>query len=228
MLLTTARPTNRESMATSVSARVYVTNALLAACLLTGPPDAVAAAVLRSADIRISVTSPTSCEVTMAMTVEGGSEIDHRVEAFDGAGFDLMTIRDARQIRDPRAIGRTRSLVLRLDRPTYEFRYGVRQPEGRAYRCPLWLPAVPTDGQSRAVRLQIELPPATTPGSSFPAFTWSGTRGSTTLGHVPAFVRVAYGSQGEESGWDVGRVMDVAAIAVFVVASAWWVWRRRS
>jgi hypothetical protein len=147
-------------MTTRATSRVLSAGALLAGCLLTRPSDAVAAAVLRSADIRIVVTSPTSCEVTMALTIDGASEIDHRIEVFEGGRVDLIALRDARQERDASLIGRTQSLVLRQDRPAYELRYRVEQPASRASRCPLWVPAVPTDGLSRDVSLQVELPPS--------------------------------------------------------------------
>jgi hypothetical protein len=144
----------------SIHVRRFLSGAVLTACLLARPSDMVAAAVLRSADIRIVVTSPTSCEVTMALTIDGASEIDHRIEAFEGGRVELIALRDARQQRDASLIGRTRSLVLRQEQPAYELRYRVQQPAARASRCPLWVPAVPTDGLSRDVSLQVELPPS--------------------------------------------------------------------
>ncbi len=221
-------------MTTRVASCLRLIGVLVAASVLARPSDSFAGPVLRAADIRITVTSPTSCEVTLGLTVDAGNpeglpsqEIDHRVEAFDGSRVDLMAMRGAQQVGDPSLIGRTRSLVLRPDQSAYEFRYRAQQPEGRAYRCPIWLPAVPTDGQSRAVRLQVELPPATSSDSSMPAFSWVGGRGSTTLGHVPAFVHVSFGPENEGRGWDIAGVMDAVAVAVFLAASAIWAWRRR-
>lgn len=217
-------------------ARAIVVAASAAAWALSEPSPAIAAPLLRSADIRLIVTSPTSCEVTMALTLEGATEVDHRIEAFEEArsaggadgvnGVELLALAHAQQIAR-RAIGRTYSLVLRPEQPSYELRYRVRQPESRRDRCPIWLPAVPTDGQPRSVRLQIALPSQAVPGTSLPTFAWTGSHGSTMLGHVPAFVLVRYGSAGESRGWDVAQAMDATAIAVFAGGSLVWAWRRR-
>ena len=214
----------------------------LTACIVTPTPGA-AAPVLRSADVRITITSPTTCLVSMMLTVEGASEIDHRLDASTAAsgvpfsppnGFgghasvvELLVVLGAQRVGALRTIGRTQSLVLRPDNLSYEFSYRALQPADRLHRCPIWLPAVPTDGQARAVRLQVDLPPAAFHGSSMPAFSWTGGHGSTTLGSLPAFVHVSYGSDGESPGWSIGQVMDAAAVAVFAGASAIWVWRRR-
>ena len=50
--------------------------------VLSSFSSASAAPVLREADVDIVVTSPTACEVTIALTVDGALEIDHRVEMF--------------------------------------------------------------------------------------------------------------------------------------------------
>jgi hypothetical protein len=200
---------------------------LTAACVLSAYAAAIAAPVLRSADLQITVTSPTSCDVAMALAVEGVSEIEHRIEAFEGSHIELIGIRGARQVGDVRAIGRTQSLVLRPDQAAYGFHYRVVQPAPRLHRCPIWLPTVPTEGRSRPVRLQIDLPPATVAGSSMPAFTWTGVHGAATLGHLPAFVRVPYTRAGEARHWGIGPVMDALAIAAFAAATAVWTWRVR-
>jgi hypothetical protein len=204
-----------------------MTGALVVVCVLTPSSAAGAALVLREADVHITVTSPTSCEVTIALTVDGAPEIDHRIETFDGSRTELVDTRGARQVGDVRSIGRTQSLVLRPDQAAYGFRYRVRQPDDLAHRCPIWLPAVPTSGRSRAVRLQVQLPPGTTPGRSMPAFDWTGAHGSTRLGHLPAFVRVPYASEGGSLRWSIGEMMDAVAVVVFAAASAIWAWRRR-
>jgi hypothetical protein len=202
-------------------------HALIAACVVLAASAAAAAPVLRSADVQITVTSPTSCEVALALAVEGISEIEHRVETFEGSRIELVGIRGARQVGEVRAIGRTQSLVLRPDQAAYGFRYRVVQPEQRMHRCPIWLPTVPTDGRSRPVRLDIDLPPATAAGDSMPAFTWTGVHGAATLGHLPAVVRVPYTREGDARGWGIGAVMDGLAIAAFVGATAVWTWRVR-
>ena len=201
--------------------------ASITACVLTASSALVAAPVLRSADLTITVTSPTSCEVTMALAVEGGSDVDHRIETFEGSRIELAAIRGARQVDDVRAIGRTLSLVLRPDAGSYEFSYHSVQPAGREHRCPIWLPAVPTDGRSRAVRLEVDLPAETTPGTSMPAFTWTGAHGAATLGHLPAVVRIPYTPAGEARGWGIDSMMDALAIALFAAATVVWTWRAR-
>ena len=206
---------------------VGLRSVLTAACGLSVSAAAVAAPVLRSADLQITVTSPTSCEVTMVLAVDGVSEIEHRIEAFEGSRVELVRIRDARQVGDVRAIGRTQSLLLRPDQATYGFHYRAVQPAPRLHRCPIWLPTVPTEGRSRPVRLRIDLPPATVAGSSMPTFTWTGVHGATTLGHLPAFVRVPYTRAGEARRWEIGQLMDVLAIAAFAAATAVWTWRVR-
>jgi hypothetical protein len=60
-----------------------------------------------------------------------------------------------------------------------------------------------------------------------PAFTWTGSRGVVTLGHVPAVVIVPYAPQGEARGWGIDSMMDAFAIAVFAGATAAWAWRAR-
>jgi hypothetical protein len=78
------------------------------------------------------------------------------------------------------------------------------------------------------VTLRVELPPETAPGNTMPRFTWNGSAGTATLAHLPAFVIIPYSAVGEPAGWDVSTAMDVAAVSMFVGASAIWVWRRRS
>jgi hypothetical protein len=199
---------------------------LTAACALSAS-TAIAAPVLRSADLQITITSPTSCDVAMALTVDGASEIEHRIEAFGGSRVELVDVRGARQVGDVRSIGVTRSLVLRPDQAAYGFHYRTVQPAARLDRCPIWLPTVSTDGRSRTVRLQIDLPPAAVAESSMPAFSWTGAHGVATLGHLPAFVRVPYAREGEPRRWSIGTLMDALAIAVFAIATAVWTWRLR-
>ena len=110
---------------------------------------------------------------------------------------------------------------------TTTLRYHVTQASAWAYRCPIWLPAVPTDGRPGAVNLQVELPSgATLTGATLPPMQRSEAGGSSSLAHVPAFVRVPYAAQGRVSiapGEDVTRVMDAATVGVLLVASLVWV-----
>ena len=199
----------------------------IAAGLLMASSTVSAAPVVRSADLKITVTSPTSCDVTMVLAIDGGADIDHRIEAFEGARIELAAVRGARHVGDVTTIGRTQSLVLRPEAGSYELSYHATQPAAREHRCPIWLPAVPTDGRSRAVRLDVDLPLAATPGASMPAFTWTGAHGTATLGHIPAIVRIPYVPPGETRGWGINSMMDAVAIAVFAVATAIWTWRAR-
>jgi hypothetical protein len=200
----------------------------LAAICVWGTDSVVnAAPVLRSADVAITMSGRASCEVTMALEVDGGTAIDHRLEAVEGTRVDRLEVQGAEPIGESKMIGRTHSLVLQLERPAYTLRYRVHQDQGGRSRCPLWLPGVPTDGVSKAVRIQVELPPGTSPRASMPSFTWKGTSGTTTLGHLPAFVLLPYALPGEPQGWDIATAVDAAAVAAFVGASAIWLWRRR-
>jgi hypothetical protein len=200
---------------------------LIAAFFLVSSANAGAAPLLRRGDVRIAITSPGACDVTMALTVEGTAEVDHRIDAPPDASIELVEVRRASQVGDLRTIGRTKSLVVRPEGPAYEFRYRARQPDDRRDRCSLWLPLVPTDGQSDAIRIQIDLPPSSVPGGSFPAFSWQGTQGVATLGHLPAFVRLQFVAAGESIPWDVSRTMDAAALVAFAAASALWLRYRR-
>jgi hypothetical protein len=187
---------------------------------------ASAAAVLRSAQVTITVPAPASCRVSMTLVVDGATSIDHRLEAPDGTTIDELRVQGAESSGET-TIGRTRSLVLTSPRSPYTLSYRVQQPADRQSRCPLWLPAIPTDGVSRAVTLHAELPQGTTPGSTMPRFTWTGSSGSVTLAHLPAFVLLPFAAPGESPGWDITAVMDAAAVGVFVGASAIWLWREK-
>lgn len=210
-----------------ITRRLRLFAATLAACALAGTADVRAAGVLRAADIRIAITSPTACEVTLALTIDGGGDVDHRLESFEGSRIDGLAVQRAQRVQAPHAVGATQSLVLRPDAPRYELHYRAEQPESRRDRCPIWLPAVPADGQSRAVTITVQLPQSAVPASSMPSFRWNGSQGATTLGHIPAFVRIAYSAAGEPTPWDIVRTMDVIAMGVLVGASGLWIWRRR-
>jgi hypothetical protein len=190
------------------------------------PTSASAAPVLRSADIRMVIRSADACEVTMTLAVEGGGPIDHRIEAREDSQITLGAVRGARQVSEPRTVGRTLSLVLETTTSEYSLSYSVQQPRAQN-RCPLWVPAAPADGVSRGVRINVELPPGMTAGGTMPAFTWNRPIGTTTLAHIPAFVRVPFAPEGESTIWDVSTAMDALAILVFAAASGIWMWRRR-
>ena len=163
----------------------------------------------------------------MDVTVTGASEVDHRIEFFDGNRVELVEVRGARRNGDISVIGRTQSLVLSPSQSPYGIQYRAVQSERQPNRCPIWLPAVPSDGRAGAVRMTVDLPDATSAGYSMPGFTWIGTRGFAALAHIPSHVVVSYGPEGAPRGWDVGRIMDTLAVTVFAGASALWVWRAK-
>lgn len=163
----------------------------------------------------------------MALRVDGATEVEHRIESFDGSQVVVEEVRGAEPIGEPQTIGRTRALVLRLQQPDYEIRYRAWQGDSRRDRCPLWVPTIPTTGQLAAIRVEIQLPPGSRPASSMPAFSWNGVTGTAMLANLPAFVRVPYAATGEAAAWDLLRVMDGLAATVFVAASSVWLWRRR-
>ena len=108
---------------------VHISSVATALTLIAA--TAAAAPVVTAATIRIVVMSPTSCEVTMALRLDGASEIEHRIESFDGSDVDLQELRGARSASEPRQVGRTRVLTLQLDRPDYELRYRATQNADR-------------------------------------------------------------------------------------------------
>lgn len=203
--------------------------------LLTCPGVGLAANVLREAQVRIAMADPVTCEVTeaIALALDHGGDIEQRLQRLEGSRVELLRISGAEQTAAPRRIGVTEALVIRF--PTagdfrYEVRYRVRQPDEWAYRCPLWVPAVASDGRSRSVEIEVTLPPAARPaGWSFPAFQWTGGTGRITLGNLPAFVRLPYLAPGEARPptRNLGRIMDVAAVGVLLAGTAWWIARRR-
>ena len=200
---------------------------LIATVLTVAAASAAAAPVVTTAAIRIVVTSPASCEVTMALRLEGAGEIEHRIESFDGSSAEILELRGARNVGEARLVGRTRGLTLQLDRPDYQLRYRATQSADRADRCPLWIPAAATTGQLGQVQIDVQLPDGSRPGGSMPALAWTGSIGTTAIAHVPAFVRVPYFVAGEAARWDVLQVMDAVTVAVFAAASGIWLWRRR-
>ena len=188
---------------------------------------AVAAPVLRGAEVLVEFQSPTACVVSMTLNVEGAGQVEHRVEVVDGARIELSEIRGAAQVGDARAIGRTRALVVRPAGAAYTLRYAVEQPRASAGRCPLWVPTVPADGRSQAVALRVRIPAGATASGTMPGLAWAGQEGSATLGHLPAFVRVPYAMPGEPTPFDIAFAMDVVAIGTLFLASAAWARHRR-
>jgi hypothetical protein len=188
---------------------------------------AVAAPVLRAAEVRVEFQSSTECLVELTVNVEGAAQVEHRVQVVDGARVELTEIRGGVQLGDARAHGRTRALVVRPEGATYTLSYAVEQPPSSAGRCPLWIPSVSADGRSQAVMLRVRIPTGATPAGTMPGLAWVGHEGSATLRHLPAFVRVPFAMPGEPMPLSIAFVMDVVAVATLVVASAAWARRNR-
>lgn len=191
------------------------------------PVVSTAGPVLASAEARIASPSPTSCTVELTLAVDGADRVEHRIESAPGSRVELIEIRGATQVAASRNVGRTVVLLLSLSQPVYTLRYAVEQPPSRAYHCPLWLPAVPADGRARQVQLRVTIPPGATFRGTMPAFRWTGSEGTATLSHLPAFVRVPYSGPGEPAPWDIARVMDILTVMAVFGASAVWAYRRR-
>jgi len=194
---------------------------------LTPALPAVAAPVLRGAEVLVEFQSPTACVVTLTVNVEGAAQVEHRVEAVEGARIELSEIRGAAPIGEARAVGRTRALVVRTAGAAYTLRYVAEQPHSSAARCPLWIPNVPADGRSQAVALRVRIPAGATAAGTMPGLAWVGQEGLATLGHLPAFVRVPYAMPGEPAPFNIAFAMDVVAIGTLVLASAAWARRGR-
>jgi hypothetical protein len=208
--------------------------------LLASPSFGQSRPVLRRADVRVVMTASTACEVAVELLLDPNEagEVVHRLQLFEGARAELIAVGgSARAAGDPRLEGRTMVLTVVPDASgsgPYTVRYRVTQPEEWSYRCPIWVPTTPTDGVSRAVRLQVDVPSGTVPTrGSFPAFTWSENhQGTATIGHVPAFVRVPFLEAGHDPGWwarqDLASLTDATAIVALVLGTLVWVWRART
>jgi hypothetical protein len=203
--------------------------------LVTARPALSATPVLRAADARIIIASRTSCDVRLSVTIDGAREVEHRLAIAAGDRRQFLNVEGATLVEPIRDVGATMSLRLRPTDASYVLSYSVQHQEPLRIgfldpvrdRCPIWLPTIPTDGRSRAVRMTIELPPGNTAGATMPAFTWNGTVGTATLGHLPSIVRVPYAANGEAAPWSLPRAIDTLAIGTFAAATAAWLWRVR-
>ena len=168
----------------------------LAVLLAASAAPSDAAPVLRGAEVRIALASPTSCEVGLSLTIDGGpATVEHRLERLDGATVSVTAVDGAERIGELQDVGRTRALTLRPTAATYRIDYRVDQPEAGAFRCPIWLPTTPADGRSRAVRLTATLPSGASPSGTMPSFAWAdgeaGRPGRHGHARPPAGVRAA-------------------------------------
>lgn len=203
--------------------------------VLACPGSAAAADVLNEAQVRIAVETPLTCSVTATLTVtlDAARDLEQRLQRVEGSRIEAVEIAGVETAAPPRRFGVTEVFTLRFASAglhRYEVRYRATQPEGWAWRCPVWLPVIATDGRSRQIGIEVTLPPGARPaGASFPAFRWEERLGSATLGSLPAFVRTPYASPDEarSPGLDYGRAMDYVAAGVLLVGTAIWVIRRR-
>lgn len=196
----------------------------------------VSGAVLRGSVVAVVFDSPIACRVAATFTIDApaGTDIEHRLQILAGAAVEMDGLEGSATVAgSPFAFGRTRSLTMKTtaSNATYALRYRVSQPEAGAYRCPIWLPTTPADGRSRNVSLEVVLPSDAVPGGGgLPVLTWADRRGTTTLGHLPAFVRVPFGAAGEATAfraWDIARVMDAVAVTALGAGTLFFIWRRR-
>jgi hypothetical protein len=218
--------------AVSLAAR---TVAIAVAAVCAAPVVSAAAPVLRRATLEAAFTTATSCEVTAAFTIAGDSEspVEHRLHTGEGATVELLDRPATAAMAAPEAGGRANVLHVPLSESetAYVIRYRVAQGDAAAYRCPLWLPTVPTDGRSRDIQIRVTLPSGAEPaGGGFPMLQWSAGEAMTTLGHVPTFVHVPFHRAGETSAllsWDIRRVMDATALVLLAIGMIAFAWRRK-
>ena len=197
-------------------------------------PAIAQGAVLREAAFDVVFTSPSHCRVTAVFAIDDAETIEHRLVVREGAVPTLTAVDGSVELAGDPAAG-ARALAIRLHPRApgdqrYRLQYEVAQTAAK-YRCPLWLPATPTDGRSQAVTIRVVLPDgAVRAGGTLPAFNWNGDAGSARLGHIPAFVRVPFGMAGAPpgaAGVDITRVMDTIAVVALATATGLFAWRRR-
>jgi len=190
-----------------------------------------AAPVVRAARVHAVLTSPIACDVEAAYTIQTDqpARIPFTLQTFDGTQVELSAVNGAAAAGFMlQHSGKTTVFAAQLasGSHTTTLRYHVTQASAWAYRCPIWLPAVPTDGRPGTVGLQVEWPSgATLTGATLPPLQRSQAGGSSSLSHVPAFVRVPYAAASDAqsaSSWDVTRVMDAATVGVLLGASLVW------
>ncbi len=203
---------------------------MLAVLLAASAAPSDAAPVLRGAEVRIALASPTSCEVRLSLTIDGGpTTVEHRLERLDGASVSVTAVDGAERIGELQDVGRTLALTLRPTAATYRIDYRVDQPEAGAFRCPIWLPTTPADGRSRAVRLIATLPSGASASGTMPSFAWAETEARLAR-HAAATCRrssrLPFAGGGTTAPWNVARLMDAATVSVLVLASL--LWLRRS
>lgn len=204
----------------------------LASAAAAGPAGA---ATLDAADARIAFTAPAACRVEIAFTIAAGEAgtVEHRLFLDGDARVEEVSVESALATADaPVRRGAAALLEMRLPgrgRHAYRLAYRVDQHAAARFRCPLWLPAAPTQGTGGRVRLAVTLPPRAVPlGGAFPRLVWDRGTGRVALAHMPAFVRVPFAGPDEPwsfaAGLGVDRSMEI--VAVGLLAAAWAAWLR--
>jgi hypothetical protein len=195
--------------------------------------DAAAAPVVNGANVHVVLTSPTSCDVEAAYTiqVDRPEPIPFTLQTFDGTHVELVSVNGAAVASaDLQHSGKTTIFSARPAVPgtlTTNVRYRVTQTSEWSYRCPIWLPAVPTARRPGGVAVQVELPAGVAvAGTTMPPLRRTQSGGVASLSHIPSFVRVPFLAPGEPrsgvTGWDVSRIVDVATIVVLLGSSLVW------
>lgn len=197
----------------------------VAVTTLLASSTVAAAPRLTSADVRVTFHSAASCEAIITLRIDDAATVTQHIEVAEGASVALVEVSGA-EASPPTDVGRTRVLVTRSDSGVYTLRYAVRQAAHRPGRCPLWVPTIPADGRSAAVRLTVRIPPGTRAAGTMPAFAWAGEEGTAAIGHLPAFVRVPFAAPGEPAPWNIARLMDIVSIATLALATLAWARRR--
>jgi hypothetical protein len=207
--------------------------AMLVATAVLGGTASAATLKLERVDGRITIVSPGTCDVQLAIVIDGDrpQTVEHRLTLVGGMQIAALSVTGGGTLGESKTVGVTLSVPVTLlsgGSSAYTVRYRVRQSQESDGRCPILVPLVATNGLDRVVTLTAQLPDGSEPlDDTFPAFSWSGpTTGSVRIGHVPAFVLLPFVRQGENTRWQSAmsrrRVVDAMALATLVVASLLW------
>jgi hypothetical protein len=192
------------------------------------------AATLRDARVTV-VFSSAGCDVTSRFVVDTSEPevVDHHVMLSSDAMPRFVVL--GAIAGQASVVGRTARVPMSLTgsgRNEYSVRYSIALPLAARDRCPMLVPGAPTDGVTRGVRLEVEVPAGASrlPGE-FPAFAWDGARGAVAISHMPSFVRIPHLPEGSAVTWrdrvDVRRILDAAAVTIIGVSTLAWVALRR-
>ena len=204
---------------------------LIPAALIAALPLPVSGAAVRDARITV-VWSSGACDVTSRFVVDTAAPavVEHHVLLDDDRRAPAFAVVGALAGQEVVA-GRTVRVPISVTGAGRN-EYTVRHRASARDRCPLIVPALPTDGLNRAVSIEVGVPAGATrlPGA-FPAFTWNGPQGRATLGHIPSFVRVPHAGPETPPAWrdrfDLRRAIDIAALASIGIGTLGWLMLRK-